>query len=117
MFKSYFLATCLSVIALGVALIGLTLPQAPSQGQNVVQAAETYIKDLATQNSLRIDKEQVVAVRENGDDAVVLVKVTYTPYFQPGPGAPRLYGPQQTVTLTVHLHKSSWNAGYAELHQ
>lgn len=106
----------LALIAIALGVLALTRPQ-PSQGKSLSQAAESYIKDLATQNSLRIDKEQVVAVRENGDDAVVLVKVTYTPYFQPGPGAPKLYGPQQTVTLTVHLHKSSWNAGYAELHQ
>lgn len=110
------LALVAALTAFAVSAVAITLPQ-PSQGKSLTQAAETYIKDLGTQNSLRIDKEQIVAVRQNGDDAVVLVKVTYTPYFQPGPGAPKLYGPRQTVTLTVHLHKSDWNAGYAELHQ
>ena len=104
------LAACLAGLAVLLSVISLTRPQ-PSQGNNVVQAAEQYVTDYALQNGAQVDNEKVIAYRVNGNDAVVRVAITFRPFFQVAPGR-RLYGPTSHVTLVVKLHKSSWTPGY-----
>ena len=99
----------LALIAIALGIVSVTRPQ-PSQGKDVVQAAEAYIQDVASQNSLRIENEKVIAYRTTGDDAVVRVLVRYQPYFQITKNR-RLYGPTSVVTLIVKLHKGLWTAG------
>lgn len=103
------LAVALALIACALGIINLTRSTS-TPGKTVVQAAETYVQDVASQNSLRIQDEKVLAYRVDGTDAVVRVRVRFQPYFQIGPGR-RLYGPTNVVTLVVKLHRGDWNAG------
>lgn len=105
-------ALVLAVIACAIAAVSFTRPQ-PSTGEGVVDAAKQYVQDIAKQNSLKVDGIKIVAVRETGNEAVVRLIVRYHPYLQITP-TQTVKGPETTVTLGVHLHRSSWNAGYAQ---
>lgn len=105
------IAAALAAAALLVSILAYTKP-APSNGAGLVQAAKQYLQDIAKQNSLKIDGMKVIAVRETGDEGIVRVEVTYHPYLQLSK-TQTLKGPEATITLAVHLHRSNWNAGYA----
>lgn len=107
------IATVLSVVALAAAGVGFTRGGSSSQGAGLEQAAKQYVQDIAKQNSLKIDRQKVLAVRQDGDEGVVREEVTYHQYFQVAPGTKPIKGPEATITLAIHLHRSDWNAGYA----
>ena len=105
------LAAALALAACIISLLAFTKP-APSSGASLVDAAKQYLQDIAKQNSLKIDGLKVVAVRQTGDEGIVRMVVTYHPYLQITK-TQTIKGPETTITLAVHLHRSYWNAGYA----
>ena len=103
------IAVVLAVAACALGIINLTRPTG-TPAKSVTQAAVAYIQDVADQNSLKVDREKIVAYRVTGTDAVVRVQVTYRPFFQVAKNR-RLYGPTNVVTLVVKLHRGDWTAG------
>ena len=103
------LAFCTASFAILLSVAALMRP-AVTPGKSVTEAAVAYIQDVADQNSLKVDREKIVAYRVDGTDAVVRVRVTYRPYFQIAKNR-RLYGPTNVVTLVVKLHRGDWTAG------